>query len=637
MFNLTHRWNFPSNNYGQIFGIADSGVETFKGTPIKSLAREICQNSIDANLHNGLPTRIEFKLFEIPVKDIPDFGGLEDALRRSLDFWSQQESDKAKSFFNSALNTAHQKSIRCLRISDFNTTGLTGSREVYNSPWCNLTKSTGASDKSGSNGGSFGIGKFAPYACSTFRTVFYSTADMNGICAYQGVSRLTSFELKKGEIAQGTGFYGNEKNTPVYEQFSLDPNYKRDPIKPGTDIFIVGFNGDDDWQSQMVASILDGFLYAVYVGNLEVDVNGIIISQSTLKDLVISYKSHFREHADEYYQTLTDEKLSRVFERELTNDPETAGKLTLHLMIMPDYHRRVAMVRQTGMKIKDKGNISGLIPFAGLLYIEGDSLNTFLRTLENPQHLEWEIDRAETKKAKARQLISGLTKFIKECLNEMKNDDSEEALDPSVGEYLSAPQEEDQRNQDRAENIQDAIHAINVKVTETSPKPTGTQSGDDGKTEVDDDNGDIVTVDLPGVDGSGSSGGSNGGGGNGGGHNPGAGGGDTPVEHRKTFSSIAPASIRSFINSKDTGEYTINFTPSASAADGYLDIFMAAESQSYEATIISADCPDFPQLTVDKNRIWGLTFEAKKQIKIHIQLDYHDFCPLEVKAYGNKG
>jgi len=43
MFNLIQKWNFPSNNYGQIFGIADSGVETFKGTPIKSLAREICQ------------------------------------------------------------------------------------------------------------------------------------------------------------------------------------------------------------------------------------------------------------------------------------------------------------------------------------------------------------------------------------------------------------------------------------------------------------------------------------------------------------------------------------------------------------------------------------------------------------------
>ena len=26
-------WRFPSNNNGQILGISDSGVETFKGTP----------------------------------------------------------------------------------------------------------------------------------------------------------------------------------------------------------------------------------------------------------------------------------------------------------------------------------------------------------------------------------------------------------------------------------------------------------------------------------------------------------------------------------------------------------------------------------------------------------------------------
>ena len=67
---------------------------------------------------------------------------------------------------------------------------MLGSDEEYNSPWCNLTKSQGASDKSGSNGGSFGIGKFAPYACSAFRTVFYSTLDRDGISAYQGVARL---------------------------------------------------------------------------------------------------------------------------------------------------------------------------------------------------------------------------------------------------------------------------------------------------------------------------------------------------------------------------------------------------------------------------------------------------------------
>lgn len=173
LFSL-HRyaWNFPSNNHGQIFGIADSGVETFNGTPIKSLAREICQNSIDANLKNGEPTRIIFRTFEIAPSAIPDFDDLDDAFSRSLEYWSKQKSTKAKSFFQSALKLAKQPKITCLRISDTNTTGLLGSDEEYNSPWCNLTKSQGASDKSGSHGGSFGIGKFAPYACSALELFF---------------------------------------------------------------------------------------------------------------------------------------------------------------------------------------------------------------------------------------------------------------------------------------------------------------------------------------------------------------------------------------------------------------------------------------------------------------------------------
>lgn len=360
MFNLTQKWNFPSNNFGQIFGIADSGVETFKGTPIKSLAREICQNSLDASLENGEPTRIEFKTFEIDPHNIPDYNELEDALKRGLDFWSQQESTKAKTFFKQALDSIHKPTITCLRISDFNTSGLVGSREEYNSPWCNLTKSSGASDKSGNRGGSFGIGKFAPYACSALRTVFYSTSDKDGVCASQGVSRLTSFKNKKKEITQGTGFYGNDKNSPMYKQYSLDPTYSRSATNHGTDIYITSFTGDSRWQNQMVASVLDGFLYAIYNGTLVVDVDGIIISKDTLADLVISHKEYFNEHADEYYQALTDEKLARVFTKELTDDPEITGKLTLKLMIMPSFSRRVAMIRQTGMKIKDKGNINGL-------------------------------------------------------------------------------------------------------------------------------------------------------------------------------------------------------------------------------------------------------------------------------------
>ena len=42
------KWRFPSNDYGEKKGINDSGIATFRGTPLRSLAREICQNSLDA-------------------------------------------------------------------------------------------------------------------------------------------------------------------------------------------------------------------------------------------------------------------------------------------------------------------------------------------------------------------------------------------------------------------------------------------------------------------------------------------------------------------------------------------------------------------------------------------------------------
>lgn len=634
MFNLMQKWNFPSNNYGQILGIADSGIETFKGTPIKSLAREICQNSLDAALDNNEPIRIEFKAFEIDPRQIPDYTNLEDALKRALDFWSQQQSDKAKTFFKKALEVIHKPAITCLRISDFNTSGLVGSREEYNSPWCNLTKSSGASDKSGSNGGSFGIGKFAPYACSALRTVFYSTIDKDDVCASQGVSRLTSFKNKKNEITQGTGFYGNDKNSPMYKQYSLDPAYSRNAENSGTDIYITAFTGDKGWQHQMVASVLDGFLYAIYNGTLVVDVDGIIISKDTLADLMISHKEYFNEHADEYYQALTDEKLARTFTKELTDDPEVIGKLTLRLIIMPSFSRRVAMIRQTGMKIKDKGNINGLIPFAGTLFIEGDAINSYLRSLENPQHIEWEVERAENK-SKANRLLKTLLHFIKASLDEMKNDESEEAIDPTVGEYLSASDFEQSPNQERAEILQDSIKDIKIRVTEVTPKPSDASTGEAGRTLIDDDDGDVFITDLPGEGGSGSQG-QEGHGGNGGGNNPGDGGGDIPVEHRKKLSAISAVSVRNMVRNKTTGEYTIVFIPTSSATNGILEVFMSAESQNYEATIVAASCSECPDLKFEKNRINNLTFTEKKAIRINIQFDYHDYCSLEVKAYGNQ-
>ena len=135
-----------------------------------------------------------------------------------------------------------------------------------------MTKSSGASDKKGTAGGSYGIGKFAPFACSDFSTVFYSTYDINEERASQGVSRLVTFTRGDGQNTQGTGYYGNERNTPVYEEMQLDPEFRRDDKNYGTDIYIAGYKyGGDNWKKDIIVSILDGFLGALWHEKLEVN------------------------------------------------------------------------------------------------------------------------------------------------------------------------------------------------------------------------------------------------------------------------------------------------------------------------------------------------------------------------------
>lgn len=75
------KWRFPSNDYGEKKGINDSGIATFRGTPLRSLAREICQNSLDAARDKTV--RIEFKAFDITSDKLPGSDVLKDTLMKS--------------------------------------------------------------------------------------------------------------------------------------------------------------------------------------------------------------------------------------------------------------------------------------------------------------------------------------------------------------------------------------------------------------------------------------------------------------------------------------------------------------------------------------------------------------------------
>ncbi|MGV8149930.1 MAG: hypothetical protein ACLKAL_10900 [Alkaliphilus sp.] len=402
-------WRFPSNDYGQYYGINDAGMHHFAGTPLRSLAREICQNSLDAG--NGGAVRVEFDLFDMDKHKIPDYEYLKFAFHQSREYWGEQKDSIAKDFFDKALDLINEEKIKILRISDYSTSGLTGSGEEWNTNWTNLTKSAGASDKKEADGGSFGIGKFATFACSDFRTVFYSTLDENGIMASQGVARLVSFIEEKGKApTQGTGYYGKiERNTPLTDMLILQDGFKRTEV--GTDIFIVAFSHDSDWEEEMVISVIDDFIGAIWKNNLVITIGEYEICKNSLRSLIVEFEDSISKHAKDYYEILTSEE-TNWFEEDFMS----YGTVRLGLKIAPELNRRVAMIRKTGMKIMDQGAINANVPFAGVMFIEGTLINKLLRKMENPQHTKWEPNRVKDK-AGAKKILKNLKVFIRREIN----------------------------------------------------------------------------------------------------------------------------------------------------------------------------------------------------------------------------
>lgn len=621
------RWSFPSNNNGDVNGISNSGVETFQGTPLKSLAREICQNSLDAALDENTVT-VDFISFELSKEEIPGAEDLCDAFNRSLEFW---EPKKAQDFFKAALEVMNAEKIPFLRISDYNTTGLCGSDGEYNTPWCNLTKSSGASDKAGTSGGSFGIGKYAPFACSSFRTVFYSTLDKDGKSAYQGISRITSFRNDNNEITSGVGYCGGDNNSPVFnQQLVLDPAYSRPEGKTGTDVYIAGFRKSADWKSDIVASILDGFLYAIYTGKLVVHVDDITISKEHLTDLCDDYKEYLTENANNYYEILTTTQSVDI-------DFKNMGLVRLWIAIRPDrpdMHRKVAMIRKTGMKIMDKGGISGNIPFAGVMLIEGEKINDFLRSLENPQHTKWEPDRCAKGRQYAQNIIRDLISVIKDELEKLKPEDDGDEVDPSVGEYLPDESDvEENGGKQEEETISNTVKS--VEVTISKPKaPSGTRAAEGKDAEADDDAGEETESDVG--TGSGHNGGSGGGNYSGDGDGRGVGKGPHKESKKKTLVGIVPLKARVVCLNKDRGEYSVTFVPSVSADNGHIELFMSAETQNYSAPIVQAVGIGQSGIEIENNKIKNVVFTEKKPVRLKVTIAYHDYCSMEVKAYGNK-
>lgn len=133
---MINEWNFPHNGYGQVRGVSDAGIETFTGTEIQSLAREICQNSLDAAVEGSNATvRVDFEQYRIPSSGIPGYEQYASKIKKAYDYWSKKNSEKTIKVLTKALNSINKPNANVLRISDFNTTGLSHPYEDSDEGW----------------------------------------------------------------------------------------------------------------------------------------------------------------------------------------------------------------------------------------------------------------------------------------------------------------------------------------------------------------------------------------------------------------------------------------------------------------------------------------------------------------------
>lgn len=628
------KWLRPRTDGGEFYGINDSSIYTFKENKYESLARETLQNSLDECLDDNKPVIVEYHLFDLNTNDIPGLEKYKGYQEDNILYWKKDSQENAVEFFENAISLLNKKSIKVMRVSDFNTGGVEGSnkRSVKSSAdlsaWHKLIKSEGSSTKGGSQGGSFGIGKNATFATSELRTVFYSTYDKEGVKGFEGVTKMASV-FKDGHFYSARAYYGiegeSQRTYAIPEILDLDPAFKRSSY--GTDIYILGFEDESDFKDRMVVSILSDFMIPIFENKLIVKIAGDEISSETISEVFEKYKNSDEydratrtiiNRAYEYFKVI-ESKETVEFETEM----EGLGKAKLKVLYNTDYSRRVMRTRERGMRLYEAGHVSSTIGFSGIVRIEGEKLNKLFRKMETPAHDKWSVDNIDnaTDKRLAKKLLTELNTWIRHTvINNYISEDLEQIDIAELGNYL--PSYDDGKVNEDSEELESEGLDVKIRI-EKRKQPTvrkrTRRARNHEKTESAHD----------GVPGEGEERGKN---------KSGKGFMGLFSKGEKNENKI-PTKVFDFVPRiiRQTDHYILNITSRKSIKNPHIEVFISGETITEKINVLKAQDLDSGEfLKVEENRICINELKKGKKIKLNIWLDSKNVNSLEVELYENK-
>ncbi|MBP1586843.1 MAG: hypothetical protein ILO53_00370 [Clostridia bacterium] len=441
-------WRFPPLSGGTRQGYTNNDIEVFKGQElIDNLAREICQNSLDAHLDDSAdPVRVVFELRQIDTRQNDVLDQYSDCLSGCRAYWQDEMDAHLSRFVCGAEAALRDNKIPVLIASDYNTKGLDGSHShEISSSWEALTGSDGVSVKSNENSaGSYGIGKNAPFACSSLSMVFYNTLAENNESAFIGVARLATLLNKNEKPTQRVGKYqvNDEENeiwTPIYPE---NENAFRDTFmrsERGTDVIIMGFTQTLNWIDNVTKAVLKNFFVAIKEKRLVVELKeGLehrLVDADSLPQLFEDYSEDAEmSSAAQLYKAFTaPDSKTKTYILE-PNDVE------VYIKSDSSYKRTIANFRATGMLV---GTYYKRIfqHYAAVVIVRGSKLGELLKDTEPPRHNRWDYKQIEQSDAEKRKLarisIQRIDDYVLQLLKSQFEVVTEDTVDAAgVGEYL---------------------------------------------------------------------------------------------------------------------------------------------------------------------------------------------------------
>lgn len=622
-------WTFPRNEGGQESGFHDPGVETFKGNFDRYLAREAIQNSLDARRDPNKPVIVKFDVERVLSSQIPDLESLTKTFARCAEYWS--EDAKAMDFFQKAEKLAKQRRITILRIGDYNTLGVIGGDIDRKKSWYTLIRCSGASSKYGGEGGSFGIGKNAPFAASMMRTVLYSTYNIEKENIFQGVARLVTHLLPNRIVAQSTGYLGGDRGESVRASREIPRVFLRREY--GTDIVVLGFRADESWKDDLVYSVLENFWPAIHFGDLEVFVGGTRVCKENLDQLLEKFSGKEEFSAHHYY---------KAFVNPTVEVPETLPNLkevSAYLMSGPaELPKKVAMVRKTGMVIYCRP-YRAIVPFCGIFICRNEKGNRLLREMEPPRHDVWDPDHPE--KGANRKIDKEFSDFIRECIRKLSPTDDVKSINiPDLNKYLP----DDDESDEEFVNVDDATQGEKFE-EEPEPRKVDSKRMDKSKKSMQPDavkpgEGESETEEAGTDSGSGGGPGSgqnevDGGGGSGGG--VGTGGADSTSGSGLGVSSkpSVPVRFRTYSVDSKSERYSVCVEPLKHCKkEVHIIIHAVGDDTKSPAQIKSATLQGGAGIAVRHPGVIGpVVFPKSGNLKFEIQLQVPCRYSMEVSAH----